>query len=567
MVTAVHDVARRLTNFEYASAVERATMLARGVDPSEANALPSMNASRPQEGPLEAGIFAHAVFNPNGDNDREPATVYLLDGGGDREVIDWLRNDVVSQVRNAVGDVNFPSQHEPPLLHVTAGYNLDPTQVTYTGPVVFDRIRVAIGDDVTDYPLGGGDSVLVASAADLPHASVFQDPKLPGPTPWTVTDDGRVYGHLALWNTCHTGITDVCRTPPRSASGYAYFRVHGARARDDNGNTVTVPVGYATVSRSPGSGGHAAARAGMSMQEVAAHYDNTCTAAAELAAGEDEHGIWVAGRLMPGLDDDTVYKVRGAALSGDWRRIRGSMELMAALAVNTPGFPVPWRSLVASGAPQVILAAGAQAPSQEAQQARAEATLARVCGEVQANFARMLDDELPSLTDLQWDQEVGLLLALDIDHPWFTLASVEDVPGWEGAVGPFSGEHAKPHVYARDIHSGAGNCVCGSDLGNKLHVQAAPGVPVPETMRYGVLTAAGRKVLHLPPYIRRIEKHLEKKGMAKSRAIATAVNAAKKMCRSGDLNFPGSQQVNPGSRAEACAAVAQWKKDRPGATS
>jgi hypothetical protein len=64
----------------------------------------------------------------------------------------------------------------------------------------------------------------------------------------------------------------------------------------------------------------------------------------------------------------------------------------------------------------------------------------------------------------------------------------------------------------------------------------------------------------------RIEKHLMAKGMGESQAIATAVNAAKKMCATGDLNFPGSQQVNPGSRGEACAAVAQWKKDRPGAT-
>lgn len=506
MVAAVHTVARRLTDFSFALQEERAAMLARGIDPSEANALPSMSPSQPQEGPLQAGIFAHAVFNPNGDNGHSPATVYLLDGTGDREAIDWLRNDVVGQVRTAVGDVNFPDQHQPFVPHVTAGYNLDASQVTYTGPVIFDRIRVAIGDDVVDYPLGGGEAVLVASAADLPHVSIFEDPKLPGPTPWTVTDDGRVFGHLALWNTCHTGITDVCRTPPRSATNYAYFRVHGARARDDDGNVTRVPVGYATVSRSPGSGGHAAARSGMSMQEVAAHYDNTCTAAAELAAGEDEHGIWVAGRLMPGLDDDTAYKVRGAALSGDWRRIRGSMELMAALAVNTPGFPVPWRSLVASGEPQVIVAAGALPPSQEVKEARTEDSLTQLLGQVQEGFAQELDAALPSLADLQWDQDVEMLLALDGDHPWFLLDDVEE------------------------------------------------------------LTAAGRKVLHLPPYIKRIEKHLEKKGMAKGRAIATAVNAAKKMCSTGDLNFPGSQQVNPGSRAEACAAVAQWKKDRPGAT-
>ena len=62
----------------------------------------------------------------------------------------------------------------------------------------------------------------------------------------------------------------------------------------------------------------------------------------------------------------------------------------------------------------------------------------------------------------------------------------------------------------------------------------------------------------LPSYIERIAVHLHAKGMPISRSIATAVNAAKRMCASGDLNWPGLQQVNPGSRAEACAAVARW---------
>lgn len=58
-----------------------------------------------------------------------------------------------------------------------------------------------------------------------------------------------------------------------------------------------------------------------------------------------------------------------------------------------------------------------------------------------------------------------------------------DCPGWEGSVGPFRAQYGQPHVYARDIHSGAGNCVCGHHPGHRLHVQIAPGVPVPEWMR------------------------------------------------------------------------------------
>jgi hypothetical protein len=59
----------------------------------------------------------------------------------------------------------------------------------------------------------------------------------------------------------------------------------------------------------------------------------------------------------------------------------------------------------------------------------------------------------------------------------------DEIPGWEGSLGPFPAEYGKPHVYARAVHSGAGSCVCGAGLGDALHVQAAPGVPVPAWVR------------------------------------------------------------------------------------
>lgn len=61
-------------------------------------------------------------------------------------------------------------------------------------------------------------------------------------------------------------------------------------------------------------------------------------------------------------------------------------------------------------------------------------------------------------------------------------------------------------------------------------------------------------------WIKRTAEHLKGKGKADGHAIAIAVNAARKMCASGDTNFPGVQQVNAGSKAEACAAVAIWDK-------
>jgi Putative phage serine protease XkdF len=52
------------------------------------------------------------------------------------------------------------------------------------------------------------------------------------------------------------------------------------------------------------------------------------------------------------------------------------------------------------------------------------------------------------------------------------------------ALGPLTdAERNAPHVYARDITSAAGNCVCKAALGEDVHTLAAPGVEVPESAR------------------------------------------------------------------------------------
>lgn len=53
-------------------------------------------------------------------------------------------------------------------------------------------------------------------------------------------------------------------------------------------------------------------------------------------------------------------------------------------------------------------------------------------------------------------------------------------PGAAGSIGPFPGQYSQPHVYARDIHSGAGNCICGWPVYSPIHVEIIPGMPNPE---------------------------------------------------------------------------------------
>ena len=168
-------------------------------------------------------------------------------------------------------------------------------------------------------------------------AEWFDDPQLQGPTPLVVTPEGRVFGHLAEWGTCHIGMPG-CFTPPRSATDYALFRLGEVDTSDG-----PVPVGQITLHTN-----HADLTPAMTPQRAREHYEHTGAAVADVAAGEDEFGIWVAGSLRPGVDPGLVAELRAAKLSGDWRGYRGNLELVGALAVNIPGFPVP-RGVYASG--------------------------------------------------------------------------------------------------------------------------------------------------------------------------------------------------------------------------
>jgi hypothetical protein len=187
----------------------------------------------------------------------------------------------------------------------------------------------------------------VAGAIPIePPTDWFENPRLSGPTPLTVDDTGRVFGHIAAWHVDHIGLSYGTK-PPRSRSNYGYF--HTGVVRTDSGKDM--PVGQLTL-----AGGHASLEA--SAFEAVKHYDDTASAIADVHAGEDQFGIWVAGSLRPGAQPEQIRALRASAPSGDWRPIKGSLELVAVCQVNVPGFPIA-RARVASGAIMALVAAGA----------------------------------------------------------------------------------------------------------------------------------------------------------------------------------------------------------------
>lgn len=283
-------------------------------------------------------LVPHAVY----------AAAALLSGahGGLPNVPDNEKDqirDVITEIYNLFQDQWGDPRVKPPWLRGGRDKDGQPTkeQELAQEPEMIIRLE----DPHLDLPSFALRSESLPVDMDVrPPSGWFSDPQLSGPTPLTVDDDGRVYGHLAAWNVCHTGIGNKCITAPRSTTGYKHFKVGTVIAADG----TSIPVGKITL-----GGGHADPQLGYI--PAAEHYDNTCAAVAVVNCGEDKHGIWVAGALVPGLSSERVAELRRSPLSGDWRRIGASLELVAALAVNSPGFPV----LRASGEQdEALLAAG-----------------------------------------------------------------------------------------------------------------------------------------------------------------------------------------------------------------
>jgi hypothetical protein len=194
--------------------------------------------------------------------------------------------------------------------------------------------------------------VMTASAVEeLPPADWFQRPDVDRLTPLTVTDTGRVFGHIAGWQTCHVGLPG-CVTPPSSPTGYTYFHVAEQRTADG----ATLPVGTLVA-------GPRHADAQLAFRAAQEHYDDPAAAVARVVAGEDEFGIWVAGWLLPGATAEALDVFRSSPVSGDWRRVGGALELIGVCSVNVPGFPVR-RVHFAAGAQRALIGSFGISPPQ-----------------------------------------------------------------------------------------------------------------------------------------------------------------------------------------------------------
>lgn len=172
--------------------------------------------------------------------------------------------------------------------------------------------------------LGIEDDEVVASGATRVPFDAFYQPETAHPQKIVVTEEGFVYGHLALWESCHDGYADKCLRVPRPTDGYASFNKPGPLT--ERGQVETGPI-FAF-------GGHRSAKSARTIEDAYGGIEN---AWADVRVVEGRFGPWLSGVVRPGVADEIVYAVRASRISGHW--VNG--RLKAIVSVNAEGYDVP----------------------------------------------------------------------------------------------------------------------------------------------------------------------------------------------------------------------------------
>lgn len=205
-------------------------------------------------------------------------------------------------------------------------------------PLRLDEAEEQTEDQVAEETKRAAALIASVGTTDRPPLAAFTLPALTGPTPITWDwDTGRVFGHVATWQTCHVGYSDVCVTAPRDESG-GYRSFNRFPVETEDGETVW--AGRITV-----GGRHAGLD--LDATHTMATYDQKATAA-YVRAYEDEFGIVVSGSIQLPADSPERAALDRRKVSGDWRETPDGLSLVEVLALSPgprrhaePGFPIP----------------------------------------------------------------------------------------------------------------------------------------------------------------------------------------------------------------------------------
>jgi 2'-5' RNA ligase len=142
--------------------------------------------------PIQGNAFGVAHWNPGSD---EPAWVVNVGDASDETSEDGQSQlaTIRALIRSNLSEFDMPEQHMPWQPHICIAYSdedlLDAVSER-VGPVTFDQVRVAFGNDVTDVPLG--EPVTLTSSlggAPMPWHKVENHAACSAAEPWAVVQD------------------------------------------------------------------------------------------------------------------------------------------------------------------------------------------------------------------------------------------------------------------------------------------------------------------------------------------------------------------------------------------
>jgi hypothetical protein len=183
-------------------------------------------------------------------------------------------------------------------------------------------------------PTDGIETIVASAGSSIPVAPPgdwFERPTFTELTPLTVLANGRVFGHIAAWGTCHISFANRCQPVPRSNTNYAKFRC-GSVLTAEGSMVRTGPIVMDTV--------HPDLR--WKASDAQSFYADTGAAVCDVVPYEDKFGIAVVGAVRPDVTPTRLRAFRASDISPDWRTIDGHRyECCALLAVNNSGFKLP----------------------------------------------------------------------------------------------------------------------------------------------------------------------------------------------------------------------------------
>lgn len=178
-------------------------------------------------------------------------------------------------------------------------------------------------------PADTGDGRPVVTAAAGVKKDYFADPQFTELQKWTtVTDNGRVMGHLFGWGECHAGYLNTCLTPDALMEATNLERSNniGSVRLEDGSIIGTSPLcikGHSTDD--------------MDFERASKWMDDPRNCGADVVYGKDKFGVWFSGAIRPTTTEDQIHILRASGVSGEWHWKDGERVLLGA-CVNVPGY-------------------------------------------------------------------------------------------------------------------------------------------------------------------------------------------------------------------------------------